>query len=96
MTTIDKKVNKSKSALARSIQGKVISTSMDKTVTVLIERKIKHPIYKKYVRHSTKLHAHDENNKCQVGDTVRIETCRPLSKSKNWRFVQVITKAKAV
>ena len=78
---------------ARQVEGSVVSTAMDKTITVLIERKIKHPIYKKYIRRSTKLHAHDESNECQVGDTVRIEACRPLSKSKNWRLVEVVTKA---
>ena len=78
---------------ARQVEGSVVSTAMDKTITVLIERKIKHPIYKKYIRRSTKLHAHDESNECQVGDTVRIEACRPLSKTKNWRLVEVVTKA---
>jgi len=96
MTTTDTKTeskNTGEGALARSIQGDVVSASMDKTITVLIERKIKHPIYKKYIRRSTKLHAHDENNECKVGDTVQIEACRPLSKSKSWRLVQVVTKA---
>ncbi|NKB61188.1 MAG: 30S ribosomal protein S17 [Gammaproteobacteria bacterium] len=77
----------------RLAEGSVTSASMDKTITVLVERKIKHPIYKKYIRRSTKLHAHDEQNICQVGDIVRIEACRPLSKSKTWRLVAVLTKA---
>ncbi len=77
----------------RLVEGSVTSASMDKTITVLVERKIKHPIYKKYIRRSTKLHAHDEQNICQVGDIVRIEACRPLSKSKTWRLVAVLTKA---
>ncbi len=79
---------------ARSVQGSVVSAAMDKTITVLIERKIKHPLYKKYIRRSTKLHAHDENNECHAGDTVVIESCRPLSKSKNWRLVEVVDRAK--
>ena len=75
------------------VQGNVIGTAMDKTITVLVERKIRHPMYKKYIRRSTKLHAHDENNECTVGDTVRIQSCRPLSKSKCWRLVEVVTKS---
>ncbi len=75
------------------VQGNVIGTAMDKTITVLVERKIRHPMYKKYIRRSTKLHAHDENNECAVGDTVRIQSCRPLSKSKCWRLVEVVTKS---
>ena len=77
----------------RQVQGSVVSSAMDKTITVLVERKIKHPIYKKYIRRSTKLHAHDEQNECQIGDTVRIEACRPLSKSKSWRLVEIVSKA---
>jgi len=78
---------------AHSLQGNVVSAAMDKTITVLIERKIKHPLYKKYIRRSTKVHAHDENNECRQGDIVVIETCRPLSKLKSWRLVEVITRA---
>jgi small subunit ribosomal protein S17 len=63
---------------------------MDKTVTVLIERKVKHPIYGKYIRRSSKLHVHDEQNACQEGDTVTIEQCRPISKTKAWRLVDII------
>jgi small subunit ribosomal protein S17 len=66
---------------------------MDKTVTVLVERKVAHPIYGKYVKRSTKLHAHDESNECKMGDTVSIEECRPLSKSKSWRLVKVLERA---
>ena len=76
-----------------SLQGSVLKAGRDKTITVLIERKIKHPLYKKYIRRSTKLHAHDENNQCQPGDTVIIQSCRPLSKLKNWRLVEVVSKA---
>jgi len=74
----------------RTLQGRVISDKMDKTVTVMIERKVKHPIYGKFVRRSTKVHAHDENNECQMGDVVVVEQCRPLSKSKTWRFVKLV------
>ena len=80
-------------ARARALQGSVVGAAADKTITVLIERKIKHPLYKKYIRRSTKVHAHDENNECRAGDTVIIESCRPLSKLKNWRLVEVVGKA---
>jgi small subunit ribosomal protein S17 len=74
----------------RTVTGKVVSNKMDKTITVLIERKVKHPVYGKYIRRSTKLHVHDAENACQEGDTVTIEECRPLSKSKSWRLVEVV------
>ncbi len=74
----------------RTVTGKVISNKMDKTVTVLIERKVKHPIYGKYIRRSTKLHVHDAENACQEGDTVTIQQCRPLSKSKSWQLVDIV------
>ena len=79
-------------ARVRSVQGKVVSAAMDKTITVLVERKIMHPLYKKYIRRSTRLHAHDAENECAVGDTVAIASCRPLSKLKCWRLVEVISK----
>jgi len=79
--------------VARSISGVVISNKMDKTVTVLVERLEKHALYKKYIRKSTKLHAHDESNECKEGDTVQIEECRPLSKSKSWRVIEVVNRA---
>jgi len=74
----------------RTVQGRVISDRMDKSITVLVERRVKHPIYGKYVRRSSKLHAHDENNECRIGDTVDIAECRPLSKTKSWRLVRVL------
>jgi len=77
----------------RTLIGRVISDKMDKSITVLVERKVAHPIYGKYVKRSTKLHAHDENNECQMGDTVSIEECRPLSKTKAWRLVKVLERA---
>ena len=78
----------------REIIGRVVSSKMDKTVTVLVERKVKHPLYKKYIRRSTKLHAHDEANECNEGDTVTMVQCRPLSKSKNWRVTKVVERAR--
>ncbi len=77
----------------RTIQGKVISDKMDKTITVLVERQVKHPLYGKFMRRSTKLHAHDESNECCIGDTVNITSCRPLSKTKTWSLVEVVTRA---
>jgi small subunit ribosomal protein S17 len=77
----------------RTVIGRVVSDKMDKSITVLVERKVAHPIYGKYVKRSTKLHAHDEQNECNLGDTVSIEECRPISKSKSWRLVKVLEKA---
>ena len=77
----------------RTVTGRVISDKMDKSITVLVERKVKHPIYGKYMKRSTKLHAHDENNECKMGDTVSIAECKPVSKSKNWRLVEVVEQA---
>ncbi len=75
---------------ARTVQGSVESAKMDKTITVLVVRQLQHPIYKKYVRRSTRLHAHDDQNECREGDTVVIEECRPISKLKSWRLVRVV------
>ncbi|REH38646.1 SSU ribosomal protein S17P [Paraperlucidibaca baekdonensis] len=83
------------SKIQRIVVGKVISNKMDKSITVLIERKVKHPVYGKYITRSTKLHAHDEANICQEGDLVSIQECRPLSKLKNWVLVEVLEKAEA-
>ena len=77
----------------RTVQGRVVSNKMDKTITVAVERKVKHPIYGKFIKRTTKLHAHDENNICQMGDVVSLRECRPLSKSKNWMLVDVVGKA---
>ena len=78
----------------RVLTGQVISDAMDKTITVLVERRVKHPLYGKFLRRSMKLHAHDEGNECGSGDLVRVEQCRPLSKTKCWRLVEVIEKAR--
>ena len=74
----------------RTFQGSVLSAKMDKTITVLVVRQIKHVLYKKYIRRSSKIHAHDEQNECREGDKVIIEECRPLSKNKSWRLVKVL------
>jgi small subunit ribosomal protein S17 len=80
----------------RTVTGRVVSDKMNKTITVLVERRVKHPVYGKFVRKSTKLHAHDENNECKEGDIVTIAECRPISKSKAWRLVEVVEKATIV
>ncbi len=74
----------------RTLQGKVVSNKMNKTATVKLERHVKHPLYKKYVSRSTNLHVHDENNECSIGDKVAIQECRPISKTKSWRLVEII------
>jgi small subunit ribosomal protein S17 len=79
----------------RTVQGRVVSNKMDKTITIVVERKVKHPIYGKFIKRTTKLHAHDETNQCNEGDLVTIRESRPLSKSKNWTLVEVVTKAQA-
>ncbi|HQU15002.1 MAG: 30S ribosomal protein S17 [Chromatiales bacterium 21-64-14] len=76
-----------------AVTGRVKSSKMNKTVTVVVDRMVPHPVYGKYVRLSTKLHAHDENNECHEGDVVMIEQCRPLSKTKAWRLVKVLRRA---
>ena len=78
----------------RTMTGRVVSDKMDKSITVLIERKVKHPLYGKYIKRSTKIMAHDENNECGIGDTVSISEGRPISKSKSWSLVSIIEKAK--
>ena len=77
----------------RTVEGRVVSNKMDKTVTVLVERLVKHALYGKYIRRSTKLHAHDAENTCNTGDLVRLAECAPLSKTKNWRVVEVVARA---
>ncbi|RDC64754.1 30S ribosomal protein S17 [Adhaeribacter pallidiroseus] len=80
--------------LRKEKTGRVVSNKMNKSVTVVVESKMKHPIYGKFVSKSTKFTAHDEKNECGVGDTVRIMETRPLSKTKNWRLVEIIERAK--
>lgn len=74
----------------RTISGRVVSNKMDKTITVLVERVVKHPVYGKYIKRSTKIMAHDELNVCQEGDVVAITSCRPMSKNKTFKLVQVL------
>lgn len=78
---------------ARTVTGKVVSDKMDKTITVLIERRVKHEVYGKYITRSTKLHAHDEANECNIGDLVTISETRPYSKSKTWKLERVEERA---
>jgi small subunit ribosomal protein S17 len=84
---VERKIRKTKTGL-------VTSDKMDKTITVAVERKVKHPIYGKFVKKTTKFHAHDEKNECKPGDVVKIMETRPLSKTKRWLLVEVIEKAK--
>ena len=76
--------------------GVVVSSSRDKTITVVIERTIKHPLYKKILRRSTKLHVHDDDNQCEKGDTVTIEECKPISKSKSWKLLSIDKKSQKI
>lgn len=84
------------SKIVRTLTGRVVSDKMDKTVTVLVERRVKHPLYGKVIRLSKKYHAHDEANECREGDTVVIEECRPLSKTKAWKVTKLVEKARPV
>ncbi len=78
----------------RPLVGRVVSNSMNKTVTVLVERRVKHPLYKKYIRRSTRIHAHDERDECSVGDAVSIVQCRPMSRTKAWMVRDIVSRAK--
>ncbi len=78
----------------RRLTGRVLSNAMDKTITLVVERQVKHPLYGKFIRRSTKIHAHDEENACGAGDWVVVEQCRPLSKTKTWRLVEIVEKAR--
>ena len=85
MSAVEKRV--------RLATGKVVSNKMDKTITVLIERREKHPVYGKYMTRSSKIHAHDESNQCAIGDTVTVAESRPLSKTKTWKLLEVVVSA---
>jgi len=78
----------------RTLTGRVVSNAMDKTITILVERRVQHPLYGKFIRRSSKIHAHDADNLCGVGDWVTIEQCRPQSKTKAWRLVGIVEKAR--
>ena len=78
------------SKLVRTLTGQVVSDKMDKSAVVLVERRVRHPLYGKYIRRSSKLHVHDANNECRQGDTVTIKQCRPVSKTKSWTLLEVV------
>ena len=81
---------------AKTVTGEVVSNKMDKTISVLVSRKVKHPLYEKYIRRSTKFMAHDENNECNEGDLVVIEASKPISKNKTWTLQKVVTKTQEI
>lgn len=81
---------KTESKSSRTLRGKVVSSKMDKTIVVLIERKIKHPLYEKYIKRSTKVRAHDEDNVCKEGDVVAVMESKPISRTKQWKLVEVL------
>jgi len=81
------------SKLVRTLTGRVVSDKMDKSAVVMVERKVRHPLYGKYIRRSTKLHIHDQDNECRQGDTVTIRQCRPVSKTKSWQLLEVVERA---
>ena len=83
-------------AVARAVTGTVVSNKMDKTITLRVERRVKHPVYGKFVRKSKKIHAHDAENGCSIGDVVTVEECRPLSKTKSWMLKSIEAKASEV
>lgn len=83
-------------AVERVLTGRVVSNSRNKTIAVLVERKVRHPIYKKYIKRSTKVHAHDENNECGLGDVVRVSESKPFSKTKNWALIEVVEKSVSI
>ena len=80
-------------AVKRTLQGVVTSNAGDKSATIMIERRIKHPIYGKFIKRSTKIRLHDEANECNKGDTILIEECRPMSRTKSWKLVKIVEKA---
>jgi len=96
MADSDKAENTATEVEARTQTGRVVSNKMDKSITVLIERRVKHPRYAKIIKRSTKLMAHDEENECQQGDFVTISACRPMSKFKTWRLVKINERATIV
>lgn len=84
----------SETKVVRTKIGRVVSNSMNQTITVLVERREKHPLYGKFIRRSKKVHVHDENNDCNVGDKVTISECRPISKTKCWKLVEIVERAR--
>ena len=92
----EKEVVASTAAVARSVTGTVVSDKMDKTITLRVERRVKHPVYGKFLRKSKKIHAHDGENLCSIGDVVTVEECRPLSRTKSWVLKSIEVKASEV
>ncbi|MCL5260949.1 MAG: 30S ribosomal protein S17 [Gammaproteobacteria bacterium] len=82
-----------KTKIQRTLEGTVVSNKMDKTIVVLVERKVKHPVYGKYIKRSTKIHAHDAENSCGIGDLVIVAESRPISRTKHWKLVNIVKKA---
>ena len=93
MTNEGAQATEAASTTKRTLQGVVTSNAGDKSATIMIERKIKHPVYGKYVKRSSKIRLHDETNECNKGDTILIEECRPMSKTKSWKLVKIVEKA---
>ena len=89
-------IQEAKASNPRAVTGVVVSDRMEKSITVKVERRVKHPVYGKFVRKSSKIHAHDENNYCNVGDTVTVIECRPLSKTKNWKLQSIEVRSTGV
>jgi small subunit ribosomal protein S17 len=85
--------NNTRTGIQRSLAGRVVSDKMDKSITVLVERQVQHPLYKKYIKRSTKYRVHDEHNACHNGDWVQITECRPLSKTKSWTLLRIVESA---
>jgi small subunit ribosomal protein S17 len=83
-------------SVERVLTGTVVSAGRDKTIAVLVERKVRHPIYKKYIKRSTKVHAHDEKNECGLGDVVRVAESKPFSKTKNWALLEIVEKSVSI
>lgn len=88
--------NETQEKLPRTVTGRVISNKMDKSIVVLVERRVRHPLYGKIIKRSTRIHAHDVNNECQAGDQVTIKEVRPISKTKSWSLVSIDVKAMQV
>lgn len=80
-------------SVKRTVNGRVVSNRMEQTITVAVERRVQHPLYGKFMRRTTKVHAHDAENACQIGDWVVVEECRPISKSKCWKLVEIVERA---
>jgi small subunit ribosomal protein S17 len=94
--TQDSQVQAQESKSGRTVYGRVVSSKMDKSITVKVERRVKHPVYGKYITRSSKVHAHDEANECREGDYVAVLEVRPISKTKTWKLVEVIERAPIV